>query len=197
MTYKALIERIPERYSGLRDELTTAFGVVARFEEKAKAINSDPTLSPLGRRDRLAEGRKNPAAHLAQLKTKNQAAIASIAARRKALEPEIKNRSDAVAEMRRAEIRTFLRGLSDAERTRMIFKADRSVIEAIADAPPALSGLTEDMHEQAVQAFIAVEHADAITSLAAEHAVLENARAALMVAEQALNRLAEPEERAA
>ncbi len=193
-----LVNRVPEHMTGLRDDIATAFKIVENFDTKARAIHADPTLSSTGRRERLQqEAAKGPRDHLAQLKQKNRAAVASIAARRKALQPVVKDHSDPVAEMRRAELRTLLRGMSPAERNQLVFSGDRDIIEAIIDAPAALSGIDAEMRAKAVEHFMGATNGPALRDLEAEEDALEATGAALEVAGRALEKLAETEREAA
>jgi hypothetical protein len=195
--WHSLVQRVPETYTGLREDIATAFGIVEGFDGKAKAINGDATLSETGRRQRLQQEAAKPREHLSQLKTKAQASIASIAARKKALQPVVKDHTDPVAEMRRAELRTFLRGMSTAERNRLLFSGDRDIIEAVVDAPAALSGIDEEMRAKAVEHFMEATSGPALRDLEANEDALEAAEAALEVAGRALEKLAETEGKAA
>jgi DNA mismatch repair ATPase MutS len=66
--------------------------------------------------------------------------------RRLALKPKAPDKSYLFAEMQRQEIRTWLRSLPDAERTRAALQADEQVASAILNAPPALSGINLEIH---------------------------------------------------
>lgn len=190
--FQSLIERVPERYSGLRADLSTAFEIVNRMAAKAQEISADPHLSQQGKRARLeSELGKTAREHLAQLKTRNRAALASIAAQRAALMPAVKDRDSVTGEMRRAELRAFLRQLSPADRTRILFAGDKDIIEATVDAPAALSGIDDALKQQAVDAYVEKTHAKTVADLAADAEARESVAAALTVAGREIEKLGE------
>lgn len=184
-----IIERIDARFGGLRDDAKIALGIVERAGEKAAAIRADRNLSEEGKMAAIrAEIAKGALSHLKQLRTKNEAAIRSLAARREHFEPRPER--TLLAEQRRSEIRRFLRDMNHAERARILFSGDAEVIEAVADAPAWLAGLTDDLKARALAAHVEKIHGPAMAALAAEQAAHENVAAALAVAENELRRIA-------
>lgn len=189
---KHLIERIDARFSGLRADAETAFGLVDRAGEKAATIRADRNLSVGGQLSAIrAAIAKDAAVHIKALRTKNQAAIASLAARRRHFEPKVER--TIMGEQRRSELRRYLRELNHADRTRILFSGGKDVIEAIADAPAFLSGITDDLKARALAAHAEKEHGPAMASIAAEQAALEDFGACLEVAEGELRRIADGE----
>lgn len=103
------------------DELTEA----ARDYAKARdAARSDPTLTDVGRRERVAEIGKASLESVDELRkrTENVAARAQeLRTRQRTYEP--KQPTDPVGELRAQEARGLLRGLSDADRSQAIRRA--------------------------------------------------------------------------
>jgi hypothetical protein len=158
-------------------------------DEKAAAIRRDRNLSAEGQLDAIRKAiAKDAGGHIKQMRVKNDAAIASLAARRAHFEPKVDR--TIIGEQRRSELRRYLRELNHADRTRILFSGDKEVIEAIADAPAFLSGLTSDMRDRAIAAHVEKTHGPAMGSLAAEQAALENFGTCLAVAEDTLRRIA-------
>ncbi|WP_281803501.1 hypothetical protein [Methylocystis echinoides] len=183
-------QRIPEKYATQRADIEAAALIVSRLEEKAKAVRADAHLSEAGRWDALRKELAGGArSHLAQLQKNNLAALASIAAQKKALLPAVKDRTDTIGEMRRAELRAFLRGLPQGERTKMALSGDPAMIEALVDQPAVLSGLSEELRAQAVDVYVAKTHGETAARIEADQEALENVRVALHLAKIDLERI--------
>jgi hypothetical protein len=143
------LRRIPAGMTGLHADVTTAFAIADRVAERAATIRSDSKLSPAGKAAALAEALDaGPRAHLKQLSEKTKAAIENIKARRAGLAPQKPRDETPVGEMRRQELRAYLRGLDQAERHRVALSGDPEVEEAILFGPAALSGLSPEVHSR-------------------------------------------------
>jgi hypothetical protein len=127
------------------------FERVEALSEKLKAkkdqLAKSTTLTDLGK----AEGVRDFAAKeiVPKLRAERldlEASLARMADHRKKLStPEI-NGMDTVAAMQRQEIRTFLRGLPDAQRVGLLLGSpDAQTIAAVMEMPAVMSGLTDDM----------------------------------------------------
>lgn len=191
MRVMQMAARIPERYSGLRQDVETAAKIVTNFEAKVKAVKADQNLTEAGKWDALRKELAGGAvSHLSQLEKVNRAALASLAAQKQALMPAVKDRTNPVAEMRRAELRAFLRGLPQEDRIKQALSGDSAIIEAIVDMPAALSGLSDDLKSKAVDVYIAKTNAETIARIEADQDALENVATALTLAKMDLSKIA-------
>lgn len=189
MEHHTLVERIDGRFGGLREDAQTALGIAERASERAAAIRADRNLSEEGKLAAIrAEIAKGALGHLKQLRRSNEAAVAALAARRQHFEPKVER--TLIGEQRNSELRRYLRELNHAERVRILFSGDQDVINAVADAPAWLAGLTDDLKARALAAHVEKLHGSAIAGLAGEQAALENVAAAIAVAENELRRIA-------
>jgi predicted RNase H-like nuclease (RuvC/YqgF family) len=136
----------PRLGADVHNEVRAAFGISATVAEKAAAIRSDKRYSADGHHDQVKQMLKSgPLAHHAQIIAKLKKPIEALQAERSTFVIEA-NRTDPVAEMLRAECRALLRSLPDADRIRLALETKESLIrEAIAMAPPQLSGLPADI----------------------------------------------------
>ncbi|SDA18426.1 hypothetical protein SAMN02799622_02027 [Methylobacterium sp. UNC378MF] len=126
------------------------FDISDRFHVRKSEIEADQKLSTVGRRAALAQiVRSELMPDLAKATRPVRKALSYAAAQRAALEDPVRvDPTDPVGEMRRQEIRTFMRSLQPHERmsTANQLIRDDAGAAAILDAPPALSGLTEHFY---------------------------------------------------
>lgn len=126
------------------------FDLADRFHVRRSEIEADQKLSTVGRRAALSQiVRSELMPDLAKATRPIRKALGYAASQRAALEDPVRvDPTDAVGEMRRQEIRTFMRGLQPHERmsTAQQLIRDDAGAAAILDAPPALSGLTEHFY---------------------------------------------------
>jgi hypothetical protein len=192
---ESLVERISPKYEGLRADVETAFAIVDRFALKAKSIRADANLTFQGKRAAVqaAVNGSGFADHLAQLRTKVERQRAELAARRAGLTtPKKLTNDDALAFQQQAEIRAWLRGLNEADRRRAVLNAsDASIREAVVNAPCELSGLDKDFHHAIGETLADAEHGPALRDIIEQEAALDEALAAISVAEADLGREAE------
>ena len=126
-----------------KEAATAVFGQVSKLEARKAELDADKTLSPEGRRIKLAEFVKTDLAkHLAWAAKPIRTTLAESQVKRDAFVIPTPDRTDPVAEMRRAEMRTYVRSLQPGERMSAVF--DPAMAEAVLDAPPALSGFKGD-----------------------------------------------------
>jgi hypothetical protein len=142
-TFKAKISDRPDMALFLEvvGNLETALGNVRSVKADEQR---NPDLSDAGRA-------KQVAARLADTKTRFQADMRRVRQARDSISvrrAEIANKVNAPDERgpdaaQRAEIRTFLRGLSEAERTQLITEGDGTFYKAARELPPQVSGLSD------------------------------------------------------
>jgi hypothetical protein len=183
---ETLIARLSPRLgAAVLDEVRTAFGISATVAEKAAAIRSDKRYSADGHaiavKQMLGQG---PLAHHAQIVAKLKKPIESLQAERSTFVIEA-DRTDSVAEMLRAECRALLRSMPEAERIRVALETTESLIrEAVAMAPPQLSGLPADIKQSVFDGLLTERYGE---KLANNAHLLEAYEAALIAVEEAGN----------
>lgn len=126
------------------------FDLSDRFHVRQSEIEADQKLSTVGRRAALAQVvRAELMPDLAKATRPVRKALGYAASQRAALEDPVRvDPTDAVGEMRRQEIRGYLRSLSSHERLSAAHQLirDDAGAAAILDAPPTLSGLPEQFY---------------------------------------------------
>ena len=128
--------------AGLVRSMTRIVAAVDSFDAGAKELKSDPNWSDVGRRKQLAQLAAAQSESFRYTEQAIETARSHINTRRAAMRPK-RDPNDLVGEMRRQELRTFIRSLPAGERVQAVF-ADPTVADAVADALPALSGLTPE-----------------------------------------------------
>lgn len=178
--------------SEMADKVDLAFKIVDSFQAKVKTIKADPTLSPAGVAKAVAEARKGGLGeHLAQIRDEIAAAVENTKAARARLVPEAPNSGDLIGEMRRGEIRAWLRGLTLSERVKhAVSSTDPEIVAAIVHAPSEISGLPAQVHGAVVDKVVQEIHGERLARLSALQAGYEEASAALAVADGELDRAA-------
>ncbi|WP_267358421.1 MULTISPECIES: hypothetical protein [unclassified Methylobacterium] len=128
------------------------FDISDRFHVKRSEIEADQKLSTVGRRAALAQAvRAELMPDLAKATRPIRKALGYAASQRAGFEDPVRvDSTDHVGEMRRQELRSYLRSLQPHERMSManeLVKEDAGAA-AILDAHPALSGLQEQFYGQ-------------------------------------------------
>lgn len=191
---KSFTDRLPARMqASLSSDIEAAFGLVSSAKEKAAAINADAKLSFEGRRAAIKDALSGGIGeHMNQLKSTAANRLETVRGQRAALMPVQPGDTTAVGEMRRAEIRSWLRGMSDAERIRLATTTtDLLIREAIAFSPAGLSGVPEDIKQSVVEAIIQGTHGPKLAELGEDEEALANVEAAVTVAAAEIGRLVE------
>ena len=173
--------------SAHRDAVRNIFGLASRLNAERAKLKADASLSDIGREEKAAAFAKSLVKTLSELTRPARRAKADVAAKRAAFKlPEI-DKTDLVGELRRAEIRGFLRPLSLDERTRAA-ATDDEIAEAVLNASPMLSGLPIDRYERIKNAYLEKKFGPQIQALEAadeEHEAVE--AAATMTRRELLN----------
>jgi hypothetical protein len=126
------------RQESHREPIKHLFGLQSRRAAKRRELESDQSLSDIGRRERESEFAKSLIPNLVELtKPLRRAKADAAAARAKIKLPEI-DKTDLVGELRRREIRDYVRGLPLGERMKAVDSLDGDQLVAILDAPAML-----------------------------------------------------------
>jgi hypothetical protein len=136
---------------GLKSTVETVFALGAMIDGAKKRAADDLNLSDAGRQSHVARIAVDNVKSLVESTAGARKMARFNADRRANLKPPTPNRDDPVGEMRRQELRTFVRGLPMAER--LIFALENP--EAILDAPAALSSLPADQFSKVREAYVA------------------------------------------
>lgn len=158
------------------------FEIDDRFRKRADAIERDTALSSMGRKAALAQAvRTELMPDLAQATRSVRKARKFNESRRSILEePLAVDPKDHVGELRRQEIRSYLRGLSETERmsaANQLIRDDAGAA-AILDASPVLSGLTEPFYGELRKSVAERINGPALQDLAAVEADFQQGEAA-------------------
>jgi hypothetical protein len=181
MNVKEFLARVPDSQDEVRNVIETIASAVVAFDKKAKAVRQDRRFTPEGHRERIAEMSGAPREFLRQLGANLADDQADILTRREGL--VLPKTSDSVTdEMRRAEIRAYLRTQKPHEALRAMFDND-DIAEAALDAPAMLSGVTQDMWDKAHKRAIDNLHGEELTALRDEEIANNEIAAVLKIAE--------------
>lgn len=139
------------------------------FAVKAAEIRNDRKLSREGQDLALAELARKAIPDLAKLTRGARKAIAFAQGEIAGLSSPKPDPTDLRAEMRRAEIRTYLRSLPEAKRFQAALAMAKVPDQALAilDAPSDMSGLSETLAEQVRDTFLEATHGAKLADLRA------------------------------
>ena len=192
LTLQHFTSRLPATAAPRHKEaIETAIALANGFEAKAREIGKDARYSALGRTEAIKSHlEQGPKAHLAQLKASVEGELTAIRGEMAAMVPKAPDKGDLFGEMQRAEIRTYLRSLPEAERTRVaLTSTDETVRAAILFSPAALSGLKDEVRQQVANAYLAATHGPRLAELEKAESVALEVAAAIEVASGFMNRV--------
>jgi hypothetical protein len=176
------LKRLPPNAAEERALVEQLFGIPRTVAEKRAAILNDRRLSEQGKiDDTRTMARGTPLQHLQQLRARVTAMTADVANRRKAVQLPEPDRTDLSAEMRRAELRSFVRGLPQEEKLRFVL-GNEAAATAVLDQVPAISGLNDDLFDRVKQERIERLFGPQLAEIEKREAVVEVVDAALEVA---------------
>lgn len=195
----SFLNRLPSGATCPRSDIETVFGIVAGFREKAAKIGADTTLSAEGKRLAREKALKDgAAAHMQQLRDRNAGALQALRTKRESLAPTKPSDETAIGEMRRAELRTYMRSLPPGERVQFALQSDdHMIVDAVLFAPAALSGLDEQVKGRLRERVISERFGAQLRNIEADEETLSNVGAAITIAEADLQRITERETLAA
>jgi hypothetical protein len=155
-----------------------------KFANQRELLERDGYLTPEGKRAKLAEAlTKQFARDMRDARVPIEAAAQEVTRLRGEIKPVQVDRTDVVAAMERQEIRAFIRGLSSQDKIAALLKqADPKILDAVLDAPAALSGVPEQQYAAAKAAREQQLFSPQLQEAAALQAVVDEANAAARVA---------------
>lgn len=177
-----MLSRLPAESKTERDLVAAALQIPVNFKAKADVVLGDADLSPDGKTRRIQELAKGDAlAHLRQLRAQAKAMASETSNLRQAMQVKEPDRADLTAEMRRAELRTFIRGLPQGERLRFVVDNEAATIAAL-DALPEMSGLNAEIFDRVKAAHVERLHGPQLAGLAAREEVVAVVNSAVAIA---------------
>ena len=152
---KSILERVDRHAehpsaNALRKAAENCLAVSERFARERDLIAQNGHLTQEGVRAQLTEAlRRTYDRDLRDARKPFDAAAAKLKSMREQVKPAQVDRTDVVAALERQEIRAFVRGLNVQERTKLLTPgSDPRVLDAVLDAPAALSGVPEPYFAQ-------------------------------------------------
>lgn len=170
----AAAKRAMERSLDVRDAI----------ESKRAKIAADKDLSEAGRTKALHRFVTEQAPAIAKGDRELALAQRKLRDHKLSLTPRVTNKTDVVAAMLRQETRAMLRGMDRSAALQLLFDAVRSgrdlvMIEAVFDAPPALSGLDAAGAETVLNFLLDNHAAQELKAIADQSEALELVQAAI------------------
>jgi hypothetical protein len=155
-----------------------------RFANQRELLERDGYLTPEGKRVKLAEAlTKQFARDLRDARKPIESAAQEVTRLRGEVKPVQVDRTDVVAAMERQEIRAFIRSLPSGDKIAALLKqADPKILDAVLDAPAALSGVPEEHYARAKTAREEQLHGPQLREIEALQSVVDEANAAAQVA---------------
>jgi hypothetical protein len=182
----------------LRAAAQKCLAISERLAQERAAIDRDGHLTREGKQARLTEVlKKNYGRELRDARKPFDEFARNIAAVRETVKPVTVDRTDVVAAMERQEMRAFMRGLSNAEKTALLLESpDARFLDAVLDAPAALSGIAPEIYGRAKDAREEQIHGPVLRELEAMEALLADAQNAALIARNDLMSIVDLDQRA-
>ena len=184
-----ILDRI-DRYAthpstaALRKAAENCFTIAENFAKHRDFLERDGFFTPEGKRAKLTEAlTKQFARDMRDARAPIEAAAKEIERLRGNIKPVAVDRTDVVAAMERAEIRAFIRSLPSAEKiATLLNQPDPKILDAVLDAPAALSGVPEQHYAAAKEAREEQLFGPQLKEIEALQAVVDEANAAATIA---------------
>jgi hypothetical protein len=136
------MDAVPAGYDDIRLTVGNVLAASDQFAAHKAELKASGKFTDAGVAERLAEDlRKTFAARLTNGRKPLKALREKLDTLRSGVRPKPVDPGDAVGELKRQELRTFLRGAKPGERMKHALSNQR-IAEAVLDAEPELSGLT-------------------------------------------------------
>jgi hypothetical protein len=135
---------------GLKTAIEGVFALGGMIDSAKKQAADDPNLTATGRAAYVAKVAVDNVKPLLEVTKAARKMVRFNADRKAYLKPATPPRDDIVGELKRAELRAFIR--SQDLKDRFVLAAEHP--DAVLDAPAALSGLPQDRYEAIKQDFI-------------------------------------------
>jgi hypothetical protein len=158
--------------------------IAEQFANQRARLDADNHLTAAGRSAKLTDSlTKQFARDMRDARAPIEAAAKDVERLRGNIKPTAVDRTDVVAAMERAEIRAFIRGLPSGDKIAALLKqADPKILDAVLDAPAALSGVPEEHYARAKTAREEQLHGPQLREIDALKAVVDEANAAATIA---------------
>lgn len=128
--------------------LNRVFAVGAEFDEARAKVAKDLHLSDVGRNAKVAEIARAKVREVLEAAKPQRGAMAQVIGQRLHMKPKPVKAEDARGELRRAEVRSYVRSLDASKRigAALQLAEDDEALGALLDASPMLSGLPADQY---------------------------------------------------
>jgi hypothetical protein len=168
----------------LRKAAENCFTVAQNFANYCDELAQDRFLTADGKRAKLAEARTKYEREMETARAPIDSAAKGVERLRGQIKLAPIDRTDAVAEMRRAELRTYMRSLSEPARMGALLapQPDPQILDAVLDAPAALSGVSAEHYALAKTAREKQLHGAKLDAVEALQEIIGEANAAAAVA---------------
>lgn len=167
----------------LRPHMEACLGAYDRVQIKRNAIAADQTLSEIGRSQKLAAMARDEAKSIAKANRALAAAHGEIQKQKLALTPTVKDKKDLAAAALRQEVRARLREMGSLKATALLLaETDPLIIEAAAEAPLLLTGLTKEQRDQVLSRAIERQSGPALEMIADQEEAAALTQAAIRAA---------------
>lgn len=157
------------------DAISRALDTHTKIRAKALDVSKDTHRTALGKRDVMQKYVGENAHELVRARKAGDTLRAKIAERRAKLLPAAPDPSNVASAMLRSEIRQMLRGMKnhgDRLKALLATDADTTFLEAVLEAPNAMSGITDDQRELIQTSAMERLHPGALAAIeAAEEAI--------------------------
>ena len=176
----------------LKKAAENCFAVAQKFSNQRDEVVGDGRYSAEGKRAQLAEVRTKSERLMQDARAPIDSAMKGIERLRAQIKPPPIDRTDPVSELRRAEIRAYMRSLPDAARMAKMLspQPDPSILDAVLDMPAELSGVRAEDYAHAKAAREQQLHGPKLREIEALQAVVGEADAAASVARMDLANIA-------
>lgn len=158
-----LLSRFPagDKLASVRREVVRAHDTIDALTSKAREISRDEKLTRLGQRDATREHIRTVAPAIATARKALELFGKKISDKRAKLNPKgIADKTDVASAVLRSDMRKMLRDYPMGKRMQIVLApdADRTMIDAILEAPDALSGIDPETRVLIVERAIERDH---------------------------------------
>lgn len=184
--FSSLVARVSKDGSYSTAMVNTLGGVLRvsnDFEATRGKISADRHLSPEGKRAKAAEAAKGAVKDLLEASKGQRWALAQVVGEKMHMKPKPVSAEDARGELRRSEIRAYVRSLPQGQRITAALELakDDDALDALLDAPAALSGLPVEQFKHLTDVFSQRHHGKRLAELEAMEKDAEVAKAGVDV----------------
>lgn len=162
---------------------TNCLAIAEKFAAQREQLDRDVNLSDLGRRAKITDATKSHARALRDARVPIAEVAQQIENLRGKIKPVAVDRTDVVAAILRAEIRTYMRGLGTQDQIAALLKqSEPAILDAVLETPAALSGVAPEHYAVAKETRERQLHGPALKQIAELQTIVDEADAAAQVA---------------